>query len=53
MGPDGPVDLVGRRNSGHAEAADSKDNPHLALLDMRLGRANVTVTVILLGGDGQ
>ena len=53
VGPDGPLDLVGRRNSGHAEAVDSKANPHVALLDMRPDRANVTVTVILLGGDGQ
>ena len=44
---------VCRRNSGHTEAADSKANPHLALLDMRLDRANVTVMVIILGGNGQ
>ena len=50
VAPDGPLDLVGRRNSGHAEAVDSKANPHVALLDMRPDRANVTATVILLGG---
>ena len=44
---------VCRRNSGHTEAADSKANPHLALLDMRLDRTNVTVMVIILGDDGQ
>ena len=33
------------------EAPDSKANPQAALLDMRPDRANVTATVILLGGQ--